>query len=317
MKPADRKSIQKAVTMPTAKEREQFVRALLGWYEKHGSDLPWRNLSNPYLVLVSECMLQQTQVDRVIPKYHAFAEQFPDVASLARASTGDVLRAWSGLGYNSRALRLQKFAREVVENHGGIIPSDIATLLTLPGIGKYTAGAIRTFGYGLPAAFIDVNIARILHRVFFGAEGTYPALSTQETEELAAYLAPMTSEAYPYHQALMDVGRKFCTARKTTCADCPLKTQCRARMRFEAEPLYLAEHRKKNRRTKEPFALSQRFLRGRIIHLLREHHEGLDFAELHALLSAIPVPNLERLPKALLDLEKEELLHLRENRYML
>lgn len=303
--------------VPKAGARDTFRRALLDWYADHGRDLPWRRFSNPYRVLVSECMLQQTQVDRVIPKYHAFLEQFPDVESLARATKGDVLRAWSGLGYNSRALRLQQFAQAVMERFSGEIPADIPTLRSLPGIGPYTAGAIRTFGHGLPSAFVDVNIARILQRVFLGADGLAETLSPRQTEELAAALAPEDVRANPYHQALMDVGATLCKARDVHCDACPLRTLCRARPTFEAEPLHLAEHRKKTRRPKEPFVLSLRFLRGRIIHLLREHPEGLTERILFTMLQNLGVPNLERLFSTLVSLEEEGLLHRQGDRYLL
>src|SRR5205807_5872195 len=134
---------------------------VLSWYRRHGRDLPWRRTRAAYRVLVSEVMLQQTQVERVIPKYRAFLKRFPSLSSLARAPLADVLRAWSGLGYNGRARRLWMCARTVVAEHGGRLPRDVAVLKTLPGIGRYTAGALASFAFGASAPAVDTNVRRV------------------------------------------------------------------------------------------------------------------------------------------------------------
>ena len=145
-------------------------RTLLDWYAREGRDLPWRRVRDPYAILVSELMLQQTQVDRVIPKWEAWLAQFPTIEALADAPTSDVIRAWSGLGYNRRAINLQRLAQAVVAVHGGRVPDDVAELKALPGIGPYTAGAVAAFAHNRPVAMVDVNIRRLLHRLFVGAE---------------------------------------------------------------------------------------------------------------------------------------------------
>lgn len=294
----------------SSEERAWFQRALLSWYREHGRDLPWRRTSDPYHILVSECMLQQTQVDRVIPKYYAFLKAFPDIRALAEAEQGDVLREWAGLGYNSRAMRLHQLAKVVLERYEGRMPHEIEILRSLPGIGAYTAGAVRTFGYRLPSAFFDINISRILQRVFDGPEKTPGKEYDAMINTFAEMLAPTDADAYDYHQSLMDIGARFCTARKALCAECPLATQCRTKFALEAEPLLLKElHQKKaaTSKKKEPFHLSNRYLRGRVIDLLRTYPEGKSERELYALLQE-KVPLLERLPHALQALVSERLI---------
>jgi len=152
------------------------VNALLDWYAAFGRErLPWRAVRDPYYTLVSEFMLQQTQVDRVVPKFEAFVAAFPTIAALAAASGAEVLRAWKGLGYNSRAIRLHRVAQAVVERFNGAIPRDTDALRSLDGIGPYTAAAIRAFAFDLDDAPVDTNIRRIVHRVYYGLE--FPALA--------------------------------------------------------------------------------------------------------------------------------------------
>src|SRR5215218_8549239 len=152
---------------------------LLGWFRDHARELPWRQTRDPYAILVSEVMLQQTQVDRVIPYYTRFLERFPTVEDLASAATSDVIRIWSGLGYNRRAVNLQRAARVVVSEHGGSFPDDPADLKKLPGIGAYTAGAIAAFAHERDVAFLDTNMRRVISRVIFGNE------SARESDAIA------------------------------------------------------------------------------------------------------------------------------------
>ncbi|HET9359845.1 MAG TPA: hypothetical protein VFO58_08845, partial [Vicinamibacterales bacterium] len=153
-------------SLPGPAARRRFRRQLLAWYRANGRDLPWRRTDDPYHILVSEVMLQQTQVDRVLPKYHEWLDRYPSLAALASADEDEVARAWRPLGYNIRPRRLHAIARESVTRYGGELPSDAETLLSFKGIGEYTAGAIRSFAFGQRAAILDTNVARVLFRVF-------------------------------------------------------------------------------------------------------------------------------------------------------
>src|SRR6187551_2142347 len=153
-------------TLPAPPARRTFRRKLLGWYDANGRSLPWRETSNPYHILVSEIMLQQTQVDRVLPKYLEWLDKYPSLAALADAAEDDVVQTWRPLGYNIRPRRLQSIAREAVTRYGGQLPSDHETLLSFKGIGAYTAGAIRSFAFRERAAILDTNVARVLFRIF-------------------------------------------------------------------------------------------------------------------------------------------------------
>src|SRR5260370_7268386 len=157
-----------ARTVPAPADRRRFRQRLLTWYGRHGRELPWRKTDDPYPILVSEIMLQQTQVDRVLPKYAEWLQKLPSMRALAAASEGEINQAWYPLGYNIRPRRLQSIAREAVEKYGGALPSDEATLLSFKGIGAYTAGAIRSFAFRERAAILDTNVARVLLRVFVG-----------------------------------------------------------------------------------------------------------------------------------------------------
>ena len=153
---------------PEPRVVRRFQRRLLAWYARHGRDLPWRRTREPYRILVSEIMLQQTQVDRVIPKYEQFLQRYPTMEDLAAARASDVRRLWYPLGYNVRPIRLHAIARETIARYGGRLPESDDALRELPGIGRYTAGAIRSFAYGQDAAILDTNVRRVLGRVFVG-----------------------------------------------------------------------------------------------------------------------------------------------------
>src|SRR3989440_8325588 len=164
--------------------------SLLQWYAVERRDLPWRSTDDPYAILVSEIMLQQTQVERVLPKYRQFLTAFPTLADLAAAPTADVISVWVPLGYNSRAVRLQSIARQVIAEYEGRIPDTIDELLRLKGIGRYTAGAIACFAYRKQVATVDTNIRRVLQRIFFGLELTSPLLKDAEMLTLAERVLP-------------------------------------------------------------------------------------------------------------------------------
>ncbi|MGZ3673158.1 MAG: A/G-specific adenine glycosylase, partial [Ktedonobacterales bacterium] len=167
--------------------RDEVWRALLAWYAAQGrTHLPWRHTRDPYAVLVSEVMLQQTQVDRVLPKYQEFLSRFPTLEALAAAPTADVIIAWASLGYNMRAVRLQQIARQAVAEFGGALPDTLDTLMALKGIGRYTAGAIACFAFEQHVATVETNIRRVLWRVFRGIEpATWPSGDRSQREALA------------------------------------------------------------------------------------------------------------------------------------
>jgi A/G-specific adenine glycosylase len=209
---------------PTSAAR--FRRRLLAWYRKAARDLPWRRTRDPYAVLVSEFMLQQTQVSRVVDYYGPFLDRYPTIRHLARARASEVREAWEGLGYYRRAANLHRLAREVVAEHDGVVPRDPADLRRLPGVGAYTAGAVATFAYEQPAAAVDTNVARVLARVF---KGRSPAqVSLPRLTRLAEVLQPRSGRtAWAFNQALMELGALVCTARAPKCATCPVKSVCR------------------------------------------------------------------------------------------
>ena len=208
--------------VPLAKKR-MFQKRLLKWYGEHGRDLPWRRTENPYKVLVSEIMLQQTQVDRVIPKFHEFLEKYPTVRDLAQAQPEEVKETWYPLGYNIRPYRLHGIACEAMERYGGNIPSQEEELLSMKGIGKYTAGAIQSFAFQKDAPILDTNVMRVLHRIFIGTGD--PKKQKSMLWMLSEKLIPK-GKGYDFNQALMDFGAMVCTARKPFCLLCPMRDIC-------------------------------------------------------------------------------------------
>ncbi|PYN03029.1 MAG: adenine glycosylase [Candidatus Rokuibacteriota bacterium] len=215
----------RAVRPPPRATVERFQRRLLAWYAKHGRDLPWRRTRHPYRVLVSEIMLQQTQVDRVVPKYREFLRRFPTVKRLAAAPVADVRRLWYPLGYNVRPIRLHAIACETVARYGGRLPDREEALRRLPGVGRYTAGAILSFAYGRDTAVLDTNVRRVLGRVFLGRRRLARVRGDKTFWDLAASLVP-PGRGYDFNQALMDFGATWCTARKPRCATCPMRSFC-------------------------------------------------------------------------------------------
>jgi A/G-specific adenine glycosylase len=209
------------------RERQWFRRRLLEWYRRNGRDLPWRRTSDPYHILVSEVMLQQTQVDRVLPKYHEWLEKYPSLRALAEAPERDVTETWRPLGYNIRPRRLHAIARESVERYGGELPSDEATLRSFKGIGEYTAGAVMSFAFGQRAAILDTNVARVLFRVFVGRGEPKAHAMKRHLWDVSRAVLPHR-HVFDFNQALMDFGATLCTARKPKCLVCPMRTCCRA-----------------------------------------------------------------------------------------
>lgn len=211
-------------------QQDQFSRDLLAWYDGCKRDLPWRRLGHdPYAVWVSEIMLQQTTVAAVIPFYNKWMERFPTVSALADAPLDDVLKYWAGLGYYARARNLHKGAQRVVAEFGGVVPSDPATLLSLPGIGRYTAGAILSIAFNLDAPILDANVIRVMARVH--AVTGDPKTSTQTQGELwrLAEEAIPSGRAGDFNQALMELGALVCESGAPKCGTCPVSAECRAK----------------------------------------------------------------------------------------
>lgn len=218
---------KKAPPVPAPPDRRRFRQRLLTWYRRHGRDLPWRKTSDPYHILVSEIMLQQTQVDRVLPKYHEWLAKYPSLQALADAPEAEVTLAWYPLGYNIRPKRLHTIARESVERYGGRLPADEETLLSFKGIGAYTAGAIRSFAFRERAAILDTNVARVLYRVFVGAGDPKSHAMKKHLWAVSASLVPVR-DVFDFNQALMDLGALVCVARNPKCLVCPMAKGCRS-----------------------------------------------------------------------------------------
>ena len=226
------------------------------WYSQHKRDLPWRKTKDSYHIVVSELMLQQTQVDRVIPKYHAFLKRFPTIQDLAWASAADVIEEWAGLGYNRRALYLHQFAQTVVRDFNGTIPENQEQLMKLPGIGPYTSQAVRCFGFGKDVPVIDINIKRIYSRVFFRGEG-----SEQELQNIAHEMVP-SGRGVEWNNALMDFGSLMCKD-KPYCKICPIVQHCSAYQAGVPEKYVKPK-------TQSKFIGSNRYYRSMIIKELRK-----------------------------------------------
>ena len=230
--------------------------AVLGWAGTHGRRLAFRSTTDPYQVLVAETMAQQTQVSRVEPAVAEFLAQFPSVHALAGASPADVLRAWRGLGYNRRALNLQRAAQAVVERHGGEFPRDLAALDALPGVGPYTARAVLVHAFGAREAPVDTNVRRVLGRVH-GSDA-----SPRDLQAYADSLVP--DDAAAWTNALMDLGAMVCRPSKPDCAACPLRTWCATAAAGGPSPAT------RGRSDRLAFERTSRWLRGRIVDAARE-----------------------------------------------
>lgn len=243
--------------------------AILGWYDDAGRELPFRGVTDPYAILVSEAMAQQTRVARAAEYWRAWMARFPTVEALAAAPLVEVLRAWAGLGYNRRAVHLHRAAQAIVADHGGRVPDTVEGLAALPGIGPYTARAVAAIAFGRPVGAVDVNVRRVLARVVTGnAHGLAPvALQT-----LADATVPADRPADWTH-AVMDVGARFCRSVRPRCADCPAVAWCR----YAAED-GAAERRADGaappRAPAAPFERTSRWLRGRILARAREADDG-------------------------------------------
>lgn len=202
---------------------------LLGWWEAERRDLPWRATRDPWAVLVSELMLQQTQVARVEPRWHRFLERFPTPSACAAAGVGAVVEEWAGLGYNRRAVNLHRCAVAVVDDHGGRFPDELAALLALPGIGPYTARAVLAFAFERDVAVVDTNVGRILART------AGRRLGAREAQDRADSLLPR-GEGWAWNQAVLDLGATVCSKRSPACDRCPVAAACAWALAGRPEP---------------------------------------------------------------------------------
>jgi A/G-specific adenine glycosylase len=236
--------------------------SVLGWGERHRRDLPWRRTRDPWAVLVSEVMLQQTQVARVAPRYDRFLDRFPTPAACAAAPVAEVIAEWAGLGYNRRALGLHRAATAVVERHGGRLPQDLVALRALPGVGPYTARAVLAFAFEADVGVVEVNSARVLARAFAGRR-----LPPGQAQALADDLVP-AGQGWAWNQALLDIGATVCGKRTQACTGCPLSAWCAwaAAGRSTPDP---AEGSAGTGTRQSRFAGSDRQGRGRLVDALR------------------------------------------------
>lgn len=296
-------SIHKTERIPVpkrvlTKKRSLFAQKVLRWYKRNGRhDLPWRQTKDPYKILVSEIMLQQTQVERVIGKYGEFLRAFPTLQVLAKAPVSAVIQAWSGMGYNRRALYLKRTAEAVVKKHHGIFPKTLEELKELPGVGGYTARALLVFAFGQPFIAPDVNVLRILRRSFCP-----PEMSEKELILIGDRLVTART-AYTINQSLMDIGRTICTTRKSKTSHCPLHDQCAANdgvgvLKKRIEPAFAG--------------VPRRIWRGRIVEVLRKQKK----ISVHRLLPQLGIQkdtqSQEWIVEVLSQLQREHLIVVRK-----
>jgi A/G-specific adenine glycosylase len=252
-------------------------KSLLRWYAEHKRDLVWRSTTDAYKILVSEIMLQQTQVKRVAQKYPLFLKQFPTLRSIADASRADVIRAWQGMGYNNRAVRLQDLAKTLVENNHGRIPDDIKSLQHLPGIGHYTANAVACFSFKRRVAVVDVNVRRVLSRLFRKMKHADSFLEERSILEIAQKILPR--DASTWNQALMDLGSTICVARTPGCDRCPVSKFC---LSSHLGRLKTRPYQQGAKREPSHSGIPNRLWRGKIVESLRslDDHATITIAKL-------------------------------------
>ena len=202
--------------------------SLVSWFRHTGRDYPWRQTRDPYAILVSEVMLQQTQITTVLDHgyYERWLARFPDIPTLASANEADILSAWEGLGYYRRARNLQKLAQIILQNHAGIFPEDPATIRSLPGIGPYTAGAVSSFAFGLKEPIVDGNVARVLSRIHNDATPIDSTAGNKRLWDRAKELVESTDDPGAFNSALMELGQTLCKPTKPACENCPVKKYC-------------------------------------------------------------------------------------------
>lgn len=283
--------------MNRAQRAGRFVSALHAWYVRHKRDLPWRDLHDAdkdlraYKVMVSEVMLQQTQVPRVMVKYKEFIQTFPSLEDLSQAKNREILIAWRGMGYNSRALRLREAARTIVEGHGGRFPRDMSGLLSIKGLGPYTAAAIRNFAFDLPTSLIDTNVRRVLHRTFVGpenADGSWQADDKkliQICDQVLSLWIGLGYKSSDLFSALMDYGSLVQTKRGPAWGRCVLSAEGIMKTSKGAYERSLAKETTARKRQEPGRVIGGKFtpnriVRGRIVEALRDAPKGMTLEEL-------------------------------------
>ena len=239
------------------------------WYRANARDFPWRRTRDPYAILVSEFMLQQTQAARAAPAFDAFLRAFPTLQALAEAEPGAVIRAWAGMGYNQRAVRLHRLAQTVLREHGGRLPGTVEELRRLPGVGPYTAAAVACFAFGANVPVADTNVYRVLSRVLYGVDAPSRAVVYARVAELTPD-ADSPTPPQEWHQGLMDIGASVCTAAKPQCLLCPLREPCQAADALQdGARLALAEASIPYAPKQGRYEGSTRYYRGKTVELLR------------------------------------------------
>lgn len=295
-----------------ANRKLQIVRAVRAWYRKNKRTLPWRDVQDPYRVFVSEIMLQQTQVSRVVLAFPKFVDRYPSFRHLARARTSTLIRSWKGMGYNNRALRLQRAARRVMSEFHGALPQTIAELRTLPGVGPYTAHAIACFAFGKNLPVVDTNISRVLRRL--DTTRWRRAMSPAKNDWSLAQRFLPGRNAGSWHQALMDFGSMVCTAISPKCSGCPLEDLCPS--------AHQVDWKIRRRSKSEPGrkGVPNRIYRGRVVERLRSlpHGKSMDARRLgREVLPGFSPKDSRWFLTILASLEKDGLIHRRGNQLSL
>jgi len=273
------------------KKIKVFHRSIARWYRRHRRELQWRKTRDSYHILVSEIMLQQTQVSRVKEKLPQFLKRFPSLKVLAHAPKADVIRAWSGMGYNNRAIRLRELAGNVMQNYNGTIPRNIDKLEQLPGIGRYTSHAFLCFAFGKRVPVVDINIRRVFSRIFFRMKQPDDLIEIEDCWKLAENILPRN--AYTWNQALMDLGSTICTARNPLCGQCPIAPHCASRKFLNRTGL---PQKRKIKREPNYNGIPRRIWRGKVVEVLRNVN-GRGHIEMNDIGTAInPDFNRKELP---------------------
>jgi len=278
-----------ASPQPTVPEQSVLQQRLLAWGDEHLRDLPWRETRDPWAVLVSEVMLQQTQVGRVIVRHAEFLERFPNPASCAAAPVAETIRLWDGLGFNRRAVNLWKAAVAVTEQHGGLVPNDLSALLALPGIGPYTARAVLAFAFEHDVGVVDTNVGRLL------ARWSNRRLTPRQAQDLASTLVPRGA-GWRWNQTLFDFATEQCTKRSPSCADCALREPCQWQGIGEDPAMGSAGVSQPQSR----FDGSRRQVRGRLVRALREQSIPVDQLD-GFVTAAYPIEEVRSLAQGLVD----------------
>ncbi len=255
---------------------EGFTETVLDWYDRHARDLPWRRPgTSAWAVLVSEVMLQQTPVARVLPAYEAWLARWPAPVGLAADPPGEAVRMWGRLGYPRRALRLHEAARAMVERHSGKVPADLDSLLALPGVGAYTGRAVAAFAFGQRHPVVDTNVRRVVARAVLGQGDAGPPSTTRDLAAVEVLLPAEPARAARFGIAAMEVGARVCTARAPRCRDCPVRGACA--WRLAGSPPYEGPTR-----APQPFAGTDRQVRGLLLDVLRGSETPVTDADLDA-----------------------------------